>query len=62
MDFRQTGWWVVDYIYLAQERKQWQTLLLTVINFGPQATGAIYRLFEKITTSQDKICSMELVG
>jgi hypothetical protein len=32
MDFRETGWDVVDWIHLAQERDHWQGLMNTVMN------------------------------
>jgi hypothetical protein len=30
---RETGWEVVDWIHLAQDRDQWRTLANTVMNF-----------------------------
>jgi hypothetical protein len=32
MDFRKGGWEVLDWIYLAQYREQWQALVNTVMN------------------------------
>jgi hypothetical protein len=32
MDFREIGFGVVDWIYLAQDRNRWQALVNTVIN------------------------------
>jgi hypothetical protein len=31
MNFREVGWEVVDWIHLAQERDQWQDLVITVM-------------------------------
>jgi hypothetical protein len=32
MDLREIGWGDVDWIYLAQDRDQWQDLVNTVMN------------------------------
>jgi len=33
MDPRERGWEAVSWMYLAQDRDQWRTLLNTVMNF-----------------------------
>jgi hypothetical protein len=33
VDLREKGWGVMDRIYLAQDRDQWQVLANTAINF-----------------------------
>jgi hypothetical protein len=33
IDLRETGWEVVVWIHLAQDRDQWRTIVNTVINF-----------------------------
>jgi hypothetical protein len=32
MDFKRTGWRVVDWIQLAQDRNRWQIIVNTVMN------------------------------
>jgi hypothetical protein len=34
LDLRETGWDVMDWIDLAQDRDQWRALVNTVINLG----------------------------
>jgi len=36
MDLRETGWEVVDWIHLAQDRDQWRAVVDTVMDFRPQ--------------------------
>jgi hypothetical protein len=50
MDLRQIGCEVVDWIYLAQDREQWQALTDTVINIL-----GISCLAERLLISQDYI-------
>jgi hypothetical protein len=33
MDLRESGFWAVDWIQLAQDRDQWQALVNIVMNF-----------------------------
>jgi hypothetical protein len=33
MDFRETGWVIIDWMHLAQDRDQWRGLVSTIINF-----------------------------
>ena len=40
MDFKKVGWWIADFIRLAQDRNQWRTVLNKIINFqAPCSTG-----------------------
>jgi hypothetical protein len=34
MDLREIGWDLMDWIDLAQDREQWRTLVITVMNRG----------------------------
>jgi hypothetical protein len=41
MDFDKVGWWIADFIRLAQYRNQWRTVLNKIINFkDPCNTGS----------------------
>jgi hypothetical protein len=52
MDFGETGWGIMDWIHLAQDRDQWLALVNTVINLRiPLKAGDI--LTELLLTSQE---------
>jgi hypothetical protein len=43
MDLRETGWGGVDWIYLAEGRDQWRTLVNTVMDIRvPQYVGKFF--------------------
>jgi hypothetical protein len=51
----------VEWIYLAQERTQWRTVVNTVMNFGSHKRRGVFELVERLLVSQEGIYSLELV-
>jgi hypothetical protein len=51
----------VDWIYLAQDRAQWRTIVSTVIKFTFHKMRRNSRLAERLLASQGGLYSLELV-
>jgi hypothetical protein len=60
MDVTDIRWEGVDWIHLSQDRYQWRDLVTTVMNLRAPwgGGGVIFRLAERLLTSQEGLCSM----
>jgi hypothetical protein len=60
MDFRETGWNVVYWMHMAQDRHQWRVPVNTVMNLQIHKRG-ISSLIDLLLASQDGLCYTEPV-
>jgi hypothetical protein len=58
MDLRETGWWGMDWIHVAQNRDQWWAMVNMVMNLW-----VLYNfrklMAKKVFTSQDGLTTMD---
>jgi hypothetical protein len=61
IDLREIGWEGVNWINLAQDWDQWRAVVNTVVSFGVHKRQGISRLADRLSASQEGLCSTHLL-